>query len=172
MNKLIIICGLSFAGKTTLGQALARRLGYEQVDVDDIKTTLYGPEVKDDELTKAEWERIYEETDKQIIDQLRSGATVIDASRNFTRAERKHIKKLVNSHGYEVVTIYLNISERVARQRWQKNRENPSRRDVTDTDFEDIVRAMEPPMADEQPLIVYANEKIERWIAEHHRVLT
>jgi predicted kinase len=106
MNKLIIICGLSFAGKTTLGQALAERLGYEQVDVDDTKTTLYGPEVKDEELTRAEWERIYAETDKQIIDHLRSGATVIDASRNFTRAERKHIKKLVNSHGYEVVIIY------------------------------------------------------------------
>jgi shikimate kinase len=31
--KLIVICGLSFAGKTTLGKAIAVRFGYAEVDV-------------------------------------------------------------------------------------------------------------------------------------------
>jgi predicted kinase len=35
MSKLCIICGISFAGKSTSGSAIARRFGYAQVDVDD-----------------------------------------------------------------------------------------------------------------------------------------
>jgi len=37
MSKLVIICGISFAGKSTLGEAIAKRFDYAQVDVDDMK---------------------------------------------------------------------------------------------------------------------------------------
>ena len=50
MSKLILICGIAFAGKSTLGVAIARRFGYTQVDVDDMKVQLYGPVSKDDDL--------------------------------------------------------------------------------------------------------------------------
>ena len=88
MNKLFIICGISFAGKSTLGEAIAKRFGYAQVDVDDMKFQLYGPAIKDEDLIHADWVRIYDETDKLIESYLQSGKTVIDASRNFRKKER------------------------------------------------------------------------------------
>ena len=42
MSKLIIVCGLSFAGKSTFAHALARQLGYQEVDIDHIKVALHG----------------------------------------------------------------------------------------------------------------------------------
>lgn len=164
MAKLVIVCGLSFAGKSTLAHALAQQLGYAEVDVDDTKADLHGPDVQDATLTRAEWDHIYAETDRHILQHLTSGTSVIDASRNFTRAERDHLRTLVAAQGYDSVVIHVTTSEASARQRWQTNRTNPSRRDVTDADFEDIVRAMEPPSDDEQPLRFHSDDDVGAWV--------
>ena len=47
MSKLFIICGISFAGKSTLGKKIAQQFGYAEVDVDDTKTQLYEPDIQD-----------------------------------------------------------------------------------------------------------------------------
>jgi predicted kinase len=172
MGKLFIVCGLSFAGKSTLGRAIAERLGYEEVDVDRTKVALYGVDVQDEVLPRAAWNRIYEETDRQILTLLHAGKNVIDASRNFTRAERDHIRAMVDAFGYQTVAIHVTTPEAIARQRWQANRKNPSRRDVSDRDFADIIRAMEPPTADEHPLRFHSDDDIAQWIADHLQALT
>ena len=164
MAKLVIVSGLSFAGKSTLAHALAQRLGYAEVDVDHTKIALHGPDVRDATLTRAEWDHIYAETDRHILDHLTSGTSVIDASRNFTRAERDHLRTLLAAQGYDTVLIHVTTSEAIARQRWQANRMNPSRRDVTDADFDDIIRAMEPPNDDEQPLRFHSDHDVGTWV--------
>ncbi len=72
-GKLVLICGLSFAGKTTLGDAICAALGYVQVDVDAVKADLYGPDEADADLSPGEWSRIYGETDRRIESYLRAG---------------------------------------------------------------------------------------------------
>ena len=98
---------------------------------------------------------------------LNSGKNVIDASRNFTRAERSHIRAIVNNLGYRTFVIYVTTSEAIARQRWRENRKNPARCDVTDDDFEAIVRAMEPPATDEHPLLFHSSDDIDDWITNN-----
>ena len=83
-NRLIVICGLSFAGKSTLGAAICSEFGHAQVDVDETKDEIFGPGVNDDEdLSPKEWTRIYTATDDKIVSLLRNGHSVVDASRNF-----------------------------------------------------------------------------------------
>jgi uridine kinase len=55
-NRLIIICGLSFAGKSTLANEISARFGYTEVDVDETKLDLYGPGIDDEQLTQDEWD--------------------------------------------------------------------------------------------------------------------
>ena len=167
VNNLYIICGLSFAGKTTAAHAIATQFGIQQVDVDWTKEQLFGPDIRDEELSREQWDTIYAETDACIVSSLDAGQAVIDASRNFSRTERAHIRTIVTEHGHRVVTIYVNTPEWMARQRWQANRANPTRRDVTDADFEAIVRAWEAPLEDEQALVLPFDEPIERWIEAH-----
>ena len=88
MNQLIIVCGLSFSGKSTLGKAIADRFGCVEVDVDETKFSLYGQNTRDEDLKREDWVRIYAETDRLIENLLDSCKTVVDASRNFSKSER------------------------------------------------------------------------------------
>jgi predicted kinase len=164
VSKLVIICGISFAGKSTLGEAIAQQLGYAQVDVDDMKFHLYGPETQDEQLSHAHWDRIYEETDKLLASYLQSGQTVIDASRNFRKQERQWARQIAAQAQAEVVTIFVDTPELIARQRLLENRKKPSRRDVTDKDFETILHVWEPPTVDETPLVFRYGDHIDTWI--------
>ena len=164
-NNLIIICGLSFAGKTTLGHAIAKRFAYEEVDVDEVKDRLFGAGMKDDALNDEDWKRLYRETDKQIETLLRVGKTVIDASRNFSKSERASAKQIAAKANAGLATIFVDTPEHVVRRRWLENRRHPTRHDVSDEGFEAIIHAMEPPAADENPLIFSDGNAINDWIA-------
>ena len=167
MSKLVIICGISFAGKSTLGEAITQRFGYVQVDVDDMKFHLFGPDSKDEELSRADWVRIYHETDKLMESYLQSGKTVIDASRNFRKQERQLARQIATQLKAEVVTILVDTPVGIARKRLLENREKQSRLDVTDQDFETILQVWEPPTADETPLVFRYSDQIDTWIAKN-----
>jgi predicted kinase len=145
MNKLFIICGISFSGKSTLGKKITQRFGYAEVDVDEMKCDLYGPNIQDEDLSHTDWIRVYAETDKRIEHYLQTGKTVIDASRNFRKGERQLARQIATKLKVEVVTIFIDTPKDVACQRLLENRKKPSRRDVTDKDFEEILQVIEPP---------------------------
>jgi len=166
-NKLIVVCGLSFAGKTTLGDAICAEFGYPQVDVDETKVDLYGPEIVDEDLDGEQWTEMYRQTDNRIAGYLRDGSSVADASRNFRKEERDGARVLAKGAGADVVVVYVNAPEWLVRQRWAENRANQTRRDVSDKDFEEIIAVMEPPADDETPLVFRHDEDIKTWLAEN-----
>jgi predicted kinase len=172
LPKLAIICGLSFAGKSTLGQALSRQFGYVEVDADCTKMKLYGATAKDRDLTAAQWKTIYERTDKEIETLLKSGRSVVDASRNFRKAERNQVRLLARKLQADFITIYVDTPGSVARERCLENRRMQKRRDVTDDDFQEVIAVMEPPAVDEAPLVFHFADDIERWISGHRNVLS
>jgi hypothetical protein len=65
---------------------------------------LYGLDVEDEHLIQSDWDRIYAATDNLIVAHLQAGKSVIDASRNFRKAERQHIEE----------SIHLKIDRKVA----------------------------------------------------------
>lgn len=166
-SQLIIICGLSFAGKTTLGNAICARFGYPQVDVDETKVELYGRDVVDRDLSGKQWTEMYRETDARIARHLRNGASVVDASRNFQRHERDAARDIARSAGADAVVVYVDTPEPVVRQRWLANRVSQARRDVSDGNFEEIVAVMQPPCPEERAVVFRHDEDIENWLTEH-----
>jgi predicted kinase len=64
MPTLYLICGIPFAGKTTLAAALREHIGCVEVDVDEVKADLYGPDTPDEALSHKDWVRVYDETDQ------------------------------------------------------------------------------------------------------------
>ena len=164
---LVVVCGLSFAGKTTLGTAIASRFKYEQVDVDQTKVRLYGVRFEEHTLDQDAWNRIYSETDAEIARYLQSGTSVVDASRNFRKQERSSARRIAEMNGADFLVIYIDIPESVARERLLANRRDPIRVDWGDFSFDQIVRAMEPPRADERPLVYHYRDDMDRWMSEH-----
>jgi|SRR5215211_5308167 len=171
MPKLILVCGTSFAGKSTLARRIADRFGYPEVDVDATKADLFGDGVADDALARADWERIYRETDRRLVDHLAAGRSVIDASRNFRKTERDATHALCRAHGAGVVTVHVDTPEQVTRQRLLANRRSRERRDVTDEDFAAILAAWEPPTADEHPLVFHFGDNGDEWMDRNARII-
>jgi predicted kinase len=171
MPKLILICGTSFAGKSTLARVLTERFGFSEVDVDQTKTDLYGETVVDADLARADWERIYRETDRRIADHLAIGRSVIDASRNFRLSERHRARSICQEHNADLLTILVDTPEHVTRQRLLSNRQSPTRREVTDEDFAAILAAWEPPTLDEHPLVLPFGEDLGAWMTRNAEVL-
>lgn len=167
MSTFIILCGKPYAGKTTLGQAIVDKFRYETVDVDVTKEHLYGLGLKDDDLTHEQWVKIYEDTDKQIANYLQAGRSVVDDSRNFRSFERVHARAIAESCAADFVTIYVRTPDEMLRQRLHDNRKHPTRHDVADQDFEELLRLFEPPGEDEQPLVFNCADDLEEWIVHH-----
>jgi predicted kinase len=167
MSKLIILSGKPYAGKTTLGKTIVQQFGYETVDVDVTKEHLYGLGLKDDDLTHEQWIHIYDETDKQIATYLKEGKSVIDDSRNFRKFERVHAKAIADQCAAGFVTIYVNTPEEMLRERLLDNRLHPTRHDLEDQDFEELLTLFEPPTEDEHPLLFNGRDGLEEWIAGH-----
>jgi predicted kinase len=171
MSKLILVCGASFAGKSTLARHIAARFGYAEVDVDVTKVDLFGADVVDDTLERADWDRMYAETDRRLAEHLDAGRTVIDASRNFSRAERDHAREICVAHGAELVTVFVDTPEEMTRQRLLANRQSRERRNVTDEDFADILAAWEPPAEDEHPIVFHAGAAVSSWLESNKEAL-
>jgi predicted kinase len=166
-NRLIIVCGLSFAGKSTLANTISAEFGYPQVDVDETKLDLFGSAIDDADLSSDEWRRIYRGTDDKIRAHLRNGDSVVDASRNFRRSERTHARSLAARMRAALVVVYIDAPESLVRQRWAQNRHKQIRRNVSDDLFEEIIAGMEAPTADEKALVFKHDDNIENWLAEH-----
>lgn len=164
MGRLIIICGTSFSGKTTLARAVVEAFGHVEVDVDETKELLFGTTITDEALTHADWVRIYDETDDMIAVALREDRTVVDASRNFRRAERENASQLARQYQAAVITVYVDTPEQLTRQRWQENKQSKTRRDMTDQEFNDVLNAWEKPSDDEHPIIFTYDQDISDWI--------
>ena len=171
MSKLIVICGLSFAGKSTLADAICGAYGHVQVDVDVTIEELYGPEVADDDLAPEDWDRIYTATDSRIEAHLRDGDSVVDASRNFQRFERDRARAIAIRTEAELVLIHVDTPEEIARLRWAANRAKQTWRDVSDEAFEQIIAVMAPPTADENALIFHHDDDLDRWVSKHAEIL-
>lgn len=170
-GSLILICGHSFAGKTTLGERIAARFGYQQIDVDLTKCDLYGADIEDEQLEQSDWERIYAESDARMLALLQRGDWLIDASRHFQRYERDQTRELLERIGAKLVLIYIDTPESVVRQRWQQNAVQPSRRHPSPSDFESVIAAMQAPSPDERALVFHYQEDIVLWIERHRDVL-
>ena len=171
MSTLILVCGTSFAGKTTLARHIAARFGHAEVDVDITKAELFGPDVVDDTLERVDWDRMYSDTDRRIAAHLDEGRTVIDASRNFSRAERDHAREICRAHGAELVTVFVDTPEEVTRHRLLANRQSHERRDVTDEDFADVLAAWEPPAEDEHPIVFHSGDDVRSWLETNRDAL-
>ena len=172
MSKLIVICGLPYAGKTTLGTALVARFGHAAVDVDATKDQLYGVGLNDDDLTQDQWNAIYAQTDQQIADYLQSGTTVVDDSRNFRKVERMGARAIAHRCEAQFITVCVDTPVEMVRQRLVENRQNPTRHDIADADFEHLLRSWEAPTDDERPLLLTHEDRLQDWMQLHAHELT
>lgn len=161
--RLYILCGLPFAGKSTLATTLARRFGWVIISIDAINHAR-GLGLNGEPMTLEQWDETYAEAYHRLSEALVAQQTVIFDAVSYTRAQRDELRAIATERGASTRVIYLDIPADVCRGRWLANRATEARYDVRDEDFEHVVRRFEPPYALEKPLVCDHAEAAHVWI--------
>jgi predicted kinase len=167
---LILMCGLSFAGKTTLARTLASHCGWHYLSLDVVNTER-GVGLDGNAITPQEWTLTYAEAYRQVQAALRAGRSVVYDETNFLRAQRDQLRDIAALYHAETYVLYVAASEAEARRRWQHNRITRQRGDVRDDDFALVVDRFEPPTADERVIRYNPMVPIDIWIMQTFHML-
>ncbi len=76
--------------------------------------------VSDNDVTHEQWKKIFDETDKRVVEYLKQGKSVLHETSWTKRWKRDRVRKLASDLGIESVVLYIKVSEEVARERWLK----------------------------------------------------
>lgn len=159
---LYAMCGLPFAGKSTVAQRLAAETGAVVVKLDEINGER-GLGLDAQAVTAEAWESTYAEAYRRLENALASGNSVIFDHVNFTRAERDRVREIAARKGAQIQIVYVEVTAEEARRRLLANRADRVRNDVQDEDFALVVEHFEAP--DDEP-------DVSRWADRETRRTT
>lgn len=162
-GTLYLLCGLAFAGKSTLARAMAERLGCAVVAPDEINARrgLWGG----DGVPEEEWARTHrlalDEVDAHLV--RRVPGVVVDDTCCF-RFLRDDYRRLAERRGYAVRVVVLPTPVAEIEQRMTASRRRRDRRGIDREVFDRHRREFEWPADDETPLTLDPAAGVEGWL--------
>jgi predicted kinase len=160
--RLVLLCGTSFSGKSTVARTLAPRLSASIVSLDEIneRRGLWGG----DGIPIEEWMRTHELASDEVRGLLASGASVVVDDTSSPRFLRDGWRSLAADAGAVFTLIYVDVDHATIRRRRATNRLDPRRRDVTDAVLDQHLADFEPPAGDEGAVRVASAEELQSFL--------
>lgn len=152
MQSVLLLCGLPFAGKTTVACELRERLDATVISLDAINAErgLQGGEG----ITVEEWQRSHQVALARLAEALQAGhAIVVIDDTNCLRFLRDNYREVACLFGAAAHVLLLPADEEELTRRLRKNRDSATRNDVHDEVFAATVDRFEWPGDDESPII-------------------
>ncbi len=144
-TRLYLLCGLSFAGKSTLAKQLAAPLDAVIVECDQ-----YIAAVRPNQLSKMdEWRAIQNLARARVRELLQSGKSVIYDDLMVKPDTRMAVTELAGQCGAKTVTIYLNTPVAVTRQRQQDKSPTPEQQSEWEAHTQLLLSQLAPPSRNE-----------------------
>lgn len=161
---LYLLCGLAFAGKSTLARLLAEATGAAVVSLDEINARrgLYGGAGIPDH----EWLRTHEIALGELAELCRAGGPVVIDDTNCFRWLRDAYRRAAAPHGYADVVLFLDLSPEEALQRAAANDRSGERPPVTPDVLQELAAKFEVPGPGERALVLPGTAGPRRWLAE------
>jgi predicted kinase len=144
---LYLLCGLAFAGKSTLAAQLASRVGATIVSLDDINAErgLHGGIG----IPGEEWLKTHHIALARVREFLDQGRPVIVDDTNCFRWLRDSYRKEAAERGVPTTVVRLEVSLEEALKRARKNKVTQERPPVTEAVLLDLAKGFEWPGPDE-----------------------
>jgi predicted kinase len=160
---LHVLCGLPFAGKTTLAAALARRLGAAIVSLDRINAErgLSGGLG----IPAEEWARTHRQALGEVGRLLGQGTPVVLDDTSCFRFLRDDHRRIAAPHGAEVVVVHVEVRLETALARIRDNARTRARALVLEPVLRDTAARFEPPGEDERVVRFPEGADPEAWVA-------
>jgi predicted kinase len=158
-GRLVLLCGASFSGKSTVARSLAPKLGATVVSLDEINARrgLWGG----DGIPVEEWMRTHALASGEVRGLVASGASVIVDDTSSPRFLRDGWRSLAVELGARFSLIYVDVDHETIRQRRAANQADPRRRDLTDAVLDQHLADFEPPQADENAVRIKSTDDLE-----------
>jgi predicted kinase len=160
---MMVLTGISFAGKSVLARAIHDVLGLAVIDPDAV-----GHEMglgRDGEfLSDDQWDRIHREAEQRARHLLRAGKSLVYDTTAFTVEQRQHLRALAHDAGASGVIIFVDTPRDEAYRRWEHNTHTRERFSVHEDDFAMVADRFERPDPDEHALRYTPADESKRWI--------
>lgn len=154
-GRVVLLCGRSFSGKSSLAARLSDVLPGVIVSLDAINAErgLWGG----DGIPVEEWAHTNEVGHERVRTIIATGGTVIIDDTSSPRFLRDGWREIASAGGARLVLVYVDTPVPVIMQRLASNRRDPTRGDLSDDVLIEHLSSFEPPTPDEQPLRVEPN---------------
>jgi predicted kinase len=145
---LVLMCGRSFSGKSTVAGQLALDLDAEIVSLDSINEErgLFGGQG----IPVEEWIRTNDEATRRASRLLRDGRHVVVDDTSSPRFLRDNWRAVAEDAAVAFVLVYVDATDQVRRERLLNNREESKRNDVLDEVMIEHLETFQPPEPDEE----------------------
>lgn len=151
---LVLLCGTSFSGKSTLSRLIATDFDGEVISLDAINAErgLYGGQG----IPLSEWSKTNDEAHRRVARILsHSRAAVVDDT-SSPRFLRDRWRETAKASRAKFVLVYLEAAADLVIERLTTNRGQPTRLDVIDPVIREHLAGFEPPKEDEPHITVRA----------------
>ncbi len=142
---LVAMCGIPFAGKSTLARRLAVHCGWPIVAVDAIVEEL-SIDLGEHAGDQGAWAMAMAEGNHRLRALLAAGESVVYDTANHTRRNRDRCRRIAIQAEATFRLVWVDVPVDVARDRLLVNRRIADREDVPDPAFRYIVDSFEPPL--------------------------
>lgn len=162
MARLVLMCGTSFSGKSTVAQAIAPALQAVIVSLDEIneRRGLWGG----DGIPLEEWVRTNALASDEVRAHLAARRNVVLDDTSSLRLLRDAWRTLADECGAEFTLVYLDVDHETIRRRRADNRISVGRRDVADVVLDQHLADFETPEPGEAAVRVKSATELPAWL--------
>jgi len=149
MPTLYIMCGVGFAGKSTLAKNIAEHFNTPLVSQDSLffeKEKELNLNEDDDET----WQMLLTMCQEKIKELLTTGKSVVFDNVNLKREHRDELRQIAKEANGKAIIIYLDTPEELLNKRQDRNKVTRERHDVKQEYLEDAKMQLEIPSEDEE----------------------
>lgn len=171
MKRLFMMCGMPFAGKTTLGRRITGHLDAGWVSLDEINDERGLPDGGTG-LPVEEWERTRQVALGRVDGLMRSGRDVVVDDTCCFRWLRDGYREIAERQGYESFVVFMDIPREELQRRRADTDLRACREPMRDEIFDAVARTFEYPTEDERTLVFRSGDQIDSWLRAHLRQTT
>ena len=165
-RQVVLLCGPSFSGKSTLASHLVQRLASHYISLDEINAErgLHGGF----SIPPAEWQRTHHLAVAALERALAAGSSAVVDDTNCYRFLRDAYRSTASRFAALVVTVVIRIPPLQLLPRVTLNHEESVRRGVSGPQLEHQIATFEWPAPDEAPCLYYSPEEpAHAWVTRH-----
>jgi predicted kinase len=168
-RTLYLMCGLAFAGKTTLARALARHQKCHYLSLDEINHERGFPHGGTG-LPLEVWAETHQIALARLEQLTGAGRDVVIDDTSCLRMLRDNYREIAERSGYRTVLVFLDIPLDEIQRRRKQNDESGDRNPLKETVFDDLLESFEYPEPDEEVLRFKHGDSLPGWLYEHFPV--